>query len=145
MRDLHSNIAFVNVLSPNGLLAADVTSAALDLAGFNSAEFALTIGVGGITFDATNKVEFKLTECDTAGGTFTAVAADDVLGATVAAGGIVKSLVSAHATLEVFKFGYRGYKRFLKLTADFSGTHGTGTAISCVLVKGNPNVAPVAA
>lgn len=143
MRDLHSNIGIVNVLTP-AVLSADTASAAIDLAGFNSAEFALTIGAGGITFDATNKVEFKLTESDASGGIFTAVDAADVLGVTVAAGGIVKSLVAAHAAVEVLRFGYRGYKRFLKLTADFSGTHGTGTAISCVLVKGTPAVAPVA-
>jgi hypothetical protein len=35
----------------------------------------------------------------------------------------------------VQKIGYIGGKRFLKLLADFSGTHGTGTPISATLIE----------
>ena len=40
----------------------------------------------------------------------------------------MKALVAAHAAAEQFLVGYRGKKRYVKLTADFSGTHGTRNA-----------------
>jgi hypothetical protein len=39
----------------------------------------------------------------------------------------------------VQKIGYIGGKGYLKLTADFSGTHGTGTGISAVLCAEEPD------
>ena len=59
MRDLHSNLAAAIAL-PAAAYAADNTPAAVDLSGFESAMLAIEVGVGGITFDGTNKVEFKL-------------------------------------------------------------------------------------
>ena len=42
----------------------------------------------------------------------------------------MKALAAAHAAAEQFLVGYRGKKRYVKLlTADFSGTQGTGTLI----------------
>ena len=69
------------------------------------------------------------------------ITADDLLGVSSVTDGIVKSLVAAHATADVTRFGYRGGKRYLKLLADFSGTHGTGTPIAAVVAKGNPHMA----
>ena len=68
----------------------------------------------------------------------------DVVGATVGTGGIVKSLTAAHASPTVDRVGYLGNKRYLKVLADFSGTHGTGTPIAVVVAKGHPASAPVA-
>lgn len=144
MRDIHSILGRAIMIAP-ATYNADNTPAAIDLQGFDSALITLAIGVGGITFDATNKIEFKLTHCDTAGGTYTAVTDDDVLGVTVGTGGIVRSLVAAHAAASITGVGYIGGKRFLKLLADFSGTHGTGTPISATLHKGHPSLAAVAA
>ena len=35
------------------------------------------------------------------------------------------------------KIGYIGGKPYLKLLADFSGTHGTGTPVSALVVRGD--------
>lgn len=138
MKDLHSQIEIVELL-PAATYAADNTPAAVDLLGFESAEIAIAVGAGGITFTTTNKVEFKLTHSDD-NSSYAAVTADDLLGVdSVGTGGIVKSLVAAHATADVSRFGYRGGKRYLKLLADFDGTHGTGTPIGAVVVKGHPH------
>jgi len=138
MKDLHSQIEITELL-PAATYAADNTPAAVDLLGFESAEIAIAVGAGGITFSTTNKVEFKLTHSDD-NSTYAAVTADDLLGVdTVGTGGIVKSLIAAHATADVSRFGYRGGKRYLKLLADFDGTHGTGTPLGAVVVKGHPH------
>ena len=60
MRALVNSIA-ASVLIPAATYAADNTPAKVDLLGFEGAVIAIHIGVGGITFDGTNKVEFKLT------------------------------------------------------------------------------------
>lgn len=135
MKDLHSHI-FLSQAIAAAVLAADNTPAAVDLQNYHSAEIALAIGVGGITFDATNKIEFKLTHSDD-DSTYTPVETADMLGVTVATGGIIKSLVAAHAAAGVYRFGYKGGKRYLKLLADFSGTHGSGTPIAAMVIKGN--------
>ena len=149
MRDLASKIAPVVAIGPI-TLAADANSGNLDLQGFDSAVFNIGVGIGGITFDTTNKVEFVLQHADDDGtgnpGSYSNVAATDINGAgapgTVTAG-IVKSLIAAHAAADVTEIGYVGGKRFVKMTADFSGTHGTGTPICVMLEKGHPRNAPV--
>lgn len=60
MRDLISNLG-VKIAIPAASYAADNTPAAIDLRGFESAVFAIHVGVGGITFSGSNKVEFVLT------------------------------------------------------------------------------------
>lgn len=125
---------------PAAVIAADNTPAAMDLLGFDAARVLINVGAGGITFDGSNKVEFKLTHSDD-DSTYTAVAAADVVlgancDASVGTGGIVYSLIAAHAAGTVSDLSYIGGKRYLKLLADFSGTHGTGTAIAATVLKG---------
>jgi hypothetical protein len=139
MRDIHSQTKRLVAIGA-AALAADNTPAAIDLRGYDAAEILLDIGIGGITFDATNKVEFKLTHSDD-DSTYTAVTVEDMLGlASVGTGGIIKSLVAAHAAAAVYRFGYRGNKRYLKLLADFSGTHGTATPIAASVLVSHGSV-----
>ena len=143
MKDLHSNVHAAQLIAA-ATLDADNTPSAVDLQGYDAAEILLAIGAGGITFSATNKIEFKLTHSDD-DSTYTAVALADMLGlSSVGSGGIIKSLTSAHASAAVYRFGYIGGKRYLKLTADFSGTHGTGTPIAAIGLLGHAMIAPVA-
>lgn len=135
MQDIHSVLAAALAIEP-ALLAADNTPPAIDLLGYNAAEIVIAVGAGGITFSGTNKIEFKLTHSDD-DVTYTAVEQKDMLGVTVGAGGIVKALIAAHATPAVYRAGYKGNRRYLKLLADFSGTHGTGTVLSAVVLKGH--------
>jgi hypothetical protein len=140
MKDLHSGL-FAATLIGAAVLAADNTPTPIDLQGYDGAEVVLSVGIGGITFSGTNKIEFKL-EHSADGASWSDVTDGDVLGVTVASGGLIKSLVAAHAAAATYRFGYIGSKRHLRLTADFSGTHGTGTPISAVLMLGRANVQP---
>ena len=135
MKDIHSDLKVVSAIGA-AVLSADNTPAAIDLQGYNAAEIVLSVGIGGITFSGTNKVEFKLTHSDD-DTTYDAVEQNDVLGVTVASGGIIKSLVAAHAAAAVYRAGYRGGRRYLKLLADFSGTHGSGTPIAANVLLGH--------
>lgn len=129
------------------VLAADNTPAAIDTLNFRGVLVTTHVGVGGITFDATNKVEFKLTHSED-DVTYDAVGADDVImpyGETLGSGGIIRSLIAAKAAAdsEVHGVGYVGKRRYLKLLADFSGTHGAGTAIAAEVILSKPLHAPV--
>lgn len=142
MKDIHSSTS-VAVLIGAASYSADTTPVAVDLQGFNAAEILLTIGAGGITFSGTNKVEFKLTHSDD-DSSYSDVADADMLGVSGISSGIIKSLTSAHAAAAAYRFGYKGGKRYLKLLADFSGTHGTATPIAATVIKGAPELAPAA-
>lgn len=140
MKDIHSAMAAVVAIG-TAVLDADNTPTTIDLQGFNAAEVLLQVGVGGITFSGTNKIEFKLTHSDD-DSTYTAVDQDDVLGVTVGEGGIIKALEAAHAAAAVYRAGYIGGKRYLQLVADFSGTHGAGTPIAATVIRMAGNVNP---
>lgn len=140
-KDLYNLLTVSQAIAPEAL-AADNTPAAVDLQGFSGALVVIHVGAGGITFDATNKVEFKLTHSED-DSTYTAVTVDDVTGlSSVGTGGIIKSLTAAHAAATVTEVGYKGGKRYLKLLADFSGTHGTATPISAVVIKAGKDILP---
>lgn len=128
------------VLIANATISADNTPAAVDIVGCGSATILLDIGVGGITFSGTNKVEFKLTHSDDNSTYSDVTSADVVLTSTsdssVGSGGIVYSLIAAHAASAIHMVGYVGGKRYLKLLADFSGTHGSGTPIGAMVIGG---------
>lgn len=142
MRDIHSRNTRA-VLIGAAALAADNTPAAVDLLGYDAAEILLDIGVGGISFSGTNKIEFVLTHSDD-NSTYTNVTDDDMLGVSGISGGIIKALTAAHAAANVYRFGYIGGKRYLKLLADFSGTHGTATPLAASALLGYPSRQPQA-
>jgi hypothetical protein len=142
MRDLHT-LFTRDVAIGNATYSADTTPAAIDLQGFDAAEILLDIGVGGITFSGVNKVDFVLTHSDD-NSTYTNVADADLLGVSGTSNGIIKSLQAAHAAAATYRFGYIGNKRYLKLLADFSGTHGTGTPLAASVLKGRPRLTPQA-
>lgn len=141
MRDLVSNLGFTPAFI--GALSDDNTPAAIDRLGYEAVAILLYVGAGGITFTNSNKVEFKLTHSDD-DTTYTDVTDADVQGVTGVSSGIVKSLKTAHGTPDITKIGYVGGKRYLKLLADFGGTHGSPTPMAGLVVLGNPRFSPVA-
>lgn len=142
MKDMHSVIVADQLLAA-ATYAADNTPVSVDLQGYDSAEIVLQIGAGGITFSGTNKIEFVLTHSDD-DSSYSAVTLADMLGVTSVTSGIIKSLIAAHGTASTYRFGYVGGKRYLRLLADFSGTHGTGTPLGAAVIKGTPMIAPTA-
>lgn len=136
-RDGASSQFPLSVLPP-AVIAADNTPAAIDLRDYQAATLMLHIGVGGITFSGTNKIEFVLTHSDD-DATYSNVTDDDLVKDALApatiTNGIVRALTAAHAAPTLQKLGYVGGKRYVKLLADFSGTHGTGTAIAATVVR----------
>lgn len=145
-RDMFYGSAPVSAIPP-AVLSADNTPAAIDVRGYGAALLLLHIGVGGISFTGTNKIEFVLTHSDD-DSTYTNVTDDDVITDSNApasiSNGIIRALTAAHAAATLQKLSYVGGKRYLKLLADFGGTHGTGTPIAATVVRGLPHIQGVA-
>lgn len=128
-----------------GTYAADTGTTLVDLLNYHSATLLLHIATGGITFTNANKIEFVLTAGNAADGSDqVAVTADDLvldgLAPATITNGIVRALTAAKATADIQKIGYVGGKRYLKLVADFSGTHGTGTAIAASVSRSRAGI-----
>lgn len=144
-KDAHSGMQLVKSIG-NAVYTADQAGAIINHQGFRSVTYALEIGIGGITFDGSNKIEFFLEHGNASDLSDAAlVALGDVLGLTSISSGILKSLIVAHAAANVYRFGYRGGKQYSRLTANFTGTHGTGTPIAAMAILSRPDNGPVAA
>lgn len=136
MKDLHSKLSGLLAAGP-AVLTTSSTAAAIDLRDYNSAEIFFAVGAGGITFSGTNKIELIVTHSDD-DSDYEAVADGDVLGvASVGSGGVVKSITSAHASAALYRLGYVGGKKYIKVQVALGGTHSTGTALAAMVVKGH--------
>ena len=142
MRDMYNNLLPAIAIAA-AAYDADNTPDAVDLFEFDSALVEIGVGVGGITFSDTDKIEFVLTHSND-DSSYDAVELVDVQGPVSVADGIIKTLNSAHAAASLSRVGYVGGRRYLKLLADFSGTHGAATPIAASVIKGHPRRAPVA-
>lgn len=145
MIDQKNSISVISTLTP-AVRTADVTAAGVDGKGAASVTHLVHVGVGGITFDDTNKIEVIMEHSDD-NSSYSVCAQADVLvdaGITVASG-IVKSFVVAHGAAEVYEIGYRGGKRYSRVKLEYSGTHGTGTPTATSALLGNLAIAPALA
>lgn len=139
MKDLHSNIKPVSIIHAV-VVSATGNSGDVDLAGFNSAEFLVDAGVdAGTGLSADHKLVFTLQHADDNGsgaaGDYANVAAADVLGVTPASG-VVLTIDSTDEDNTLYRFGYIGGKRFVKLTWTETGTVSMPMSIS--VIKGHP-------
>lgn len=138
MKDLSSKLAITEML-PAKVYTETIGAVTIDLQGFESALVLLHIGIGGIQFTNTNKIEFILSHANDDEDSIK-VTTKDV--DTTVIDGIIYALKESHPLSEIKTLGYKGGKRYLTLEAKFSGTHGVGTPISAMVIKGSPHYKP---
>lgn len=127
VRDLVNDIGVVAAVAP-AVLTADNTSAAIDLANYESAT--VVINTGAIA--GSGNMTPKLQHSDASGSGFEDVTAADLIG----------SFPTALAATSVYKVGYKGNKRYVRTVHTLNS--GTSVAVSAVVVRGHAAVAPVA-
>lgn len=142
MRDLANELALRHAIAP-AVATTTQTGATINRAGFESVAFAVHVGIGGITFDATNRIDMVI-EHSNDGTAWANCVQDDVTGATLAANSIFRSLQAAHAAPSVTRVGYVGARQFARVRTVFAGTHGTGTPLSALAMLGDALVKPAA-
>lgn len=136
MQDLHNNIQLKNVITPR-VVTDDTASVGtiIDRAGYDSLEFLINLG----TLSDANATAAVLVEHGDASDLVAdgAAVADTMLLGTEAEAGFTFADDG-----EVRKIGYRGNKRYVRLTITPSGNTGN-IPLSAVAILGNPNSAPV--
>tara|TARA_R110002020_G_scaffold253923_12_gene467588 strand:+ start:2205 stop:2648 length:444 start_codon:yes stop_codon:yes gene_type:complete len=137
MKDLANNVNVTQSIVPI-VLAADANGASADLQGYESATIILDVGIEGITLSTTNKIEFILQD-SADNSTFAAVtSATSVTNTAVDSSGIFFTADGNADIPAVSVIGYVGGARYVRVVADFSGTHGTGTPVGATIVASHP-------
>jgi hypothetical protein len=134
MRDGISDKSPAIMLAP-ATYSTDQNGVGADLQGFDAIDIMLALGVNGQTFDATVKIEFYLEDADVS--TYAAVDQAYILGVTGVVAGLVATFAASHSVPDITEIGYIGPKRYVRLRADFSGSHSTGTPIAIIGVRGH--------
>ena len=99
-------------------------------------QFALT-QVLKVSLSSSNKIEFELEHSDD-DSTYSDVAqADFFTESTLGSGGLFLTLDANGETPQISEIDVGG-KRYVRVVANFSGTHGTGTPISAFAILGKP-------
>jgi hypothetical protein len=148
MKDLHSKISVEQAIAPKTYSTGITGTVDIDLKGYNSAEIEITYGDHADTLSGSVDFDVDLEHADPLStglhDTFADVAQADVLGCTLATGAIINHVEADADTNQVYRIGYVGGKRFLKVAVTANGTHSTGTIIGVNVIKGDPENAPVA-
>ena len=136
MEDLHNNIDIRRVISP--VSVSDNTAQVgqiIDRQGFDSLEYAIATGS---LADADATFTVLLEEGDNSALSDAAAVADAQLLGTEALASFIFSDDN-----KVFKLGYKGYKRYTRLTIT-PGANASAALISAIAILGCPNIAPTA-
>ena len=136
MKDLANNISIIQSIAPV-VGTSDTNGTGVDLQFFESATAVVDTGVEGDTLSSSVKIDFKLEDSDD-NSTFTAVTSSlHVTDGSVDSNGIFLTLDANAETPQVTSIGYVGGKRYLRVVADFTGTHSNGTLIAATIIKGS--------
>lgn len=139
MKDLYNNITVRPVIAPaanNDLGTTPLVGAIIDHRGYDSAVYAISTGT---LSDANATYGVLLEESDAANmDGANAVADADLHGTETAAG------FAYDDDGEIRKLGYKGSKRYTRLTITPAGADDGDSPISAVVILGHPAVAPVA-
>lgn len=131
----HNNISAVRVISPISQAGnTAMVGAIMDMQGFSAAEFLITLGTittAGTTYTALLEEGSVANLSDAA-----AVADADLLG-TEALASFIDSEINTTK-----KLGYKGNKRYIRLTMTPAGNTGAST-MAAVCVKAGPSILPV--
>lgn len=120
MKDQYNELFPIPTIHP-AAQTTSVTGSGVDLQGYDGAT--IVVNVGAYT---SYKHVCALYECDTAAGTYTDVAAGDILGTEPTISGVSNTKYS---------FGYKGNSRFIKLNTTGTGS-GSGVIFGALVVRG---------
>lgn len=130
-RDLRNNVSAAQTLAPAAQSAA-VDGTAVDLANYHRAMVVIDTGTATGT---TPSFTFEVQESDTTtSGDFTPVADADLDG--------TEPVITTANDAAVYEIGYRGRKRYLRVTIEAAS--GTTPVLPCsaLVLRGSPRVAP---
>lgn len=137
MRDLANNLLAVQSLAP-AVRSADANGSGVDLQFFEGAFAIFDIGAEGDTLSSSVKIDVKLEHSDDNSSWSAVSSSSDVTDGSVDSDGIWATFDDNAEAPAVKGIGYVGGKRYLRVVADFSGTHSNGSPCSAMIIKGFP-------
>lgn len=150
-RDLHSNVKSVQHLSAAQYSSTQTPTNGVDLQGFDSAEFVISIGtITNVANSPQPSWTFKLQESDSQSSGFSDVTDSSIVltgsGASPvtspdSSSGVFLTVDAADEDDAVYRVGYVGAKRYVRVVATAANTPGN-TPMSIVAVLGHPHSAP---
>lgn len=138
MRDQLNELHILNAISPVAARTDNtaIASSIIDRRGFDSLTFGIAVGTNT---DANATFAVTMEHGDDSGLSDTAaVGANDLVGTLALAG------YTFADDAESRKIGYRGNKRYVRLTVTPSGNDSGNIFIAALAILGNPNSAPTA-
>ncbi|MDT7935223.1 MAG: hypothetical protein RQ833_11575 [Sphingomonadaceae bacterium] len=120
---------------------ATAVGVAVDMQGNAAGGLLIYGGVGGITFDANNRIDHVL-EYSQDGSTWTQVSRGDVYrqgekDPFAITNGVIESYSAARAAAGFTAYHFNRLARYWRHTATYVGTHGTGTLVQSIIVRGS--------
>lgn len=142
-RDIFSELKVTQLLTP-AVRTADANSSSVDTRDHDSLMLQAQVGNSGDTLSGSVKLELELEESDD-NSVFTDVADADMIGGiTGATNPGTFALIDAPAEdTRDFIVGYRGSKRYVRVVANFTGTHTNGIPIGASAIQGHSHRSPV--
>lgn len=140
MKDLSNNISPV-VSIINAVKTAAGNGTGVDLQGYESATVLVDVGAEGDTLSGSVYFEISLEHSDD-DSTYSDCAQADIIDGTIAAGGIFLKLDGTtggdpDTAGGIFRVGYIGGKRYVRVVLAKTGTHSNGTPIGAMIVRGH--------
>lgn len=141
-RDISQNLKVSQILDP-ATLTADANSSSVDSQGFRSLMLVANIGESGDTLSSSVKIELEVEESSD-NSTWTDVADADLIDAVSGTNDGTFALIDAPAEDDsVYKVGYIGDKRYVRVVVNLTGTHTNGTPVSVSAILGHAEHKPV--
>ena len=140
MKDLSNNInPAVSII--NAVKTAAGNGTGVDLQGYESATVLVDVGAEGDTLSGSVYFEVSLEHSDD-NSTYSDCAQADIIDGTIAAGGIFLKLDGTtggdpDTAGEIYRVGYVGGKRYVRVVLAKTGTHSNGTPLGAMIVRGH--------
>jgi hypothetical protein len=133
-QDLASSIKVLQAITPASITATETAGTTIDTQGYESCTFILNLATAATFDEATNLWTVKLEESDDNFSTHSDVASTDLIGTV---GGDADMKLNAAADDDrCWKIGYKGSKRYVRITVNETGAITCIASASCILAHG---------
>lgn len=141
MHDIVNSLSILQAAMPQTIQGSAVTTGNIDMQGAETLAVVVMLGDVADTLDASHRIDIKIEHAEDDGtgapGSYSPCADSDVLNAENLSSGVFASIDSGSKEQKRHVVGYRGGRRFVKVTATPVSLT-TGGAIAMLAIKGNP-------
>lgn len=146
MHSITDNIGIEQSLMPQTIISAALNSGNIDTRGAETTAVAILVGNTADTLSGSVRIDVKIEHADDDGagapGAYAACTDEDVLNASGLVSGLFLSIDAAGKKQKRHVIGYRGGKRFVKVTATPTGLT-AGAPVALLTLKANLGQLPV--